>query len=521
MDNTTKKQSSAMRQMPNNYEAEQSLLGAMLLDGEVAGEVIGDIVESDFYYESHRLLFEAVKALSMASQPIDLVTISDKLGTEKLAKIGGIMYISEIMNLLPSTANFHEYVDIVKKDGKLRKIIRSAEKIIENSFDADDEAKAVAYAEKMVYSISESDNVSELTHVKESALEVMQKFQDILTNPTSSLGLLTHYKNLDSITHGYKPGQLIVIAARPGCGKTTFALNVVGNIIKHDPTKKIALFNLEMNKNEVSERLMVGMAGVVLNNMLDGTGSKDDYARLWEVNQLLAGAHLYVDDTAKTTAEMIMSKCRRLAQKEGGLDLIVIDYLQLLESPESSRNRNSSKQQEVADISREMKIMAKELKVPIIVLSQMSRDVEKRDDHTPKLSDLRESGAIEQDADQVYFFSRSTTASEDEPESKFVDLIIAKHRAGATGTIYYRFENEMLKFIEATERSKFIARKSDNGEGGDDSEVEVVETEVASSEDDFIDDRSHSADLGASIDAMMASQGDMMSEESIDDILLG
>ena len=515
MDNTsTKKNAVPMRQRPNNYEAEQSLLGAMLLDNEVAGEIIGEIEESDFYYESHRLIYDAVKSLSMASQPIDLVTISDKLGSEKLAKIGGIMYISEIMNILPSAANYRDYLDIVKKDGKLRKIIRSAEKIIENSYDADDENKAVAFAEKMIYGISESDNVSELTHVKESALEVMQKFQEILTNPESSLGLLTHFKNLDEITHGYLPGQLIVIAARPGCGKTTFALNIVGNIVRHDPSKKIAVFNLEMNKNEVSERLMIGMAQVKLETMLTAKGTKDDYAKLWEVNQRLADANVYIDDTAKTTAEMIMSKCRRLSQKVGGLDLIVIDYLQLLESPESSKNRNSSKQQEVADISREMKIMAKELKVPIILLSQMSRDVEKRDDKTPKLSDLRESGAIEQDADQVYFLSRPDQKSDEEVDSKFVDLIIAKHRAGSTGTIYFKFENDMLKFIPAKEKSKFIARHEEGkGTGGDTIEVEEV---IENSEEDFVD----SGISAEYIDSLAAHETDYQSGgESVDDIL--
>lgn len=474
-----------VRQVPNNYEAEQSLLGAMLLDNEVANEVIGEIKMSDFYYESHRLIFEAISDLLMANQPVDIVTLTDKLGKEALSKIGGVMYINEIMNILPSTANFREYCDIVKRDGRLRTIIRNAERIVENTYDADDENKALSFAEKMIYSISEEGESSELAPVKESALQVMKKFQDILSNPDANKGLLTYFKNLDEITHGYQPGQLIVLAARPGCGKTTFAMNIVGNIAMRDPEKKIAVFNLEMNRNEVSERLMVGMAKVKLESMLTAKGTKEDYRKLWEVNQILADSNVYLDDTAKITAEQIMSKCRRLAQKKGGLDLVVIDYLQLLESSDSKRT-NDSKQQQVADISRAMKIMAKELKVPVILLSQMSRDVEKRDDKTPKLSDLRESGAIEQDADQVYFLSRPDN-KDNEVDNKFVDLIIAKHRSGATGTIYFKFENEMLKFIPAQEKSKYIERNNEDKE--DDAENETVssETEIENSADNMVE----------------------------------
>jgi len=460
------------RQVPNNYEAEQALLGAMLMDADVVNEVIADINADDFYYESHRLIFNAVKDLSMANQPIDIVTLSDKLSEENLAKIGGIMYVNELMNVLPSTANFGQYLGIVKRDGKLRRIIRNAERIIENTYGAESEDMALAFAEKMIYSISEEGETSELVSVKETAFQVVKKFQDILSNPNANLGLLTHFRNLDEITHGYLPGQLIVIAARPGCGKTTFALNIVGNIAARDKDKKIAVFNLEMNRNEVTERLMVGMAKVKLEDMLTAKCKKEDYERICDINKLLADSNVYIDDTAKITPEQIMSKCRRLAQQKGGLDLVVIDYLQLLES--SDRKRESSKQQEVADISRAMKIMAKELQVPVILLSQMSRDVEKRDDKTPKLSDLRESGAIEQDADQVYFLSRPDKKSDDDVDDKFVDLIIAKHRAGSTGTIYFKFENEMLKFVPAKEKSRYIEKNSAENAKKDDAEEENV-----------------------------------------------
>ena len=279
----------------------------------------------------------------------------------------------------------------------------------------------------------------DLVHVNNTINKVLKGYEDVLTNPDCNKGQLSYFKNLDKITNGYKGGQMIVLAARPGCGKTSFAMNIVCNIARNEPDKVVAVFNLEMSISELTQRILLTMASVPHESVVSGA-SADEFKRLWGAKKILEKSNIYIDDTANTTPEQIMSKCRRLKQMKKRLDFVVIDYLQLLKAHTSRQ----SIQQEVTEISRSLKIMAKELDVPVFALSQTSRDLEKRDDGDPKMSDLRESGAIEQDADQVYFLVKQKLGEGSVED--IINLHIVKHRSGPCATISFRWQGSMVKF---------------------------------------------------------------------------
>lgn len=430
--------------MPNNIEAEQSLLGSMLIDDNVALEVLSKLSASDFYYTSHKTLFDSMYDLQREGKPIDIITLSDKLTKAGvLENVGGIAYLTELTNVIPSSANYMYYFDIVKKNGMLRKIIGASNEIIENTYDSDNADMALAFAEKTIFDISDTLENKELIHINDTVNSVIKGYEDVLLNPECNKGQLSHFKNLDKITNGYKGGQMIVLAARPGCGKTSFAMNIVCNIARNEPEKVIAVFNLEMSISELTQRILLTMASVPHESVQNGA-SAEEFKSLWKAKEILGKSNIYIDDTANTTAEQIMSKCRKLKQLKKRLDFVVIDYLQLLKS---QKNRQSI-QQEVTEISRSIKIMAKELDVPVFTLSQTSRDLEKRDDGDPKLSDLRESGAIEQDADQVYFLVKPKNQENNNVE--VIDLAIIKHRSGPCGKISFKWEGNMVKFTPIT-----------------------------------------------------------------------
>ena len=442
--------------MPNNIEAEQSLLGSMLIDDNVTTEVLGELKESDFYYSSHKLIFNAMCDLQREGKPVDIITISDKLvktkasdrygnvsTSDNLQKVGGMAYLTELTNAIPSSANFRYYLNIIKKNGMLRTIINASNRINENTYNSDDADMALAYAEKTIFDISDNQENKELVHVNDTINTVLKGYEDVLTNPDSNKGQLSHFKNLDKFTNGYKGGQMIILAARPGCGKTSFAMNIVCNIARKEPEKVVAVFNLEMSISELTQRILLTMASVPHESVTTGA-SADEFKRLWQAKKILESSNVYIDDTANTTPEQIMSKCRRLKQMKKRLDFVVIDYLQLLKAHTSRQ----SIQQEVTEISRSLKIMAKELDVPVLALSQTSRDLEKREDGDPKMSDLRESGAIEQDADQVYFLIKQKISESSIDE--IIDLHIVKHRSGACGKISFKWEGSMVKFTPIT-----------------------------------------------------------------------
>lgn len=440
------------RTLPHNLEAEDAVLGAFLTDSEILAENLAKMTTDDFYSSANRTVFECMKELGAKNVPVDIVTVTGKLEKDgRLEEAGGLERIEELADTLPSSANCEYYISMLKRDALMRRIIGTCSGIIDNAFTLDDAQKVLAIAEASIYGIGTDNQRGELVQIGEPTLEVVDKLSEVFRTKRPTTGLMTHYRNLDRVTNGFMPGQMIILAARPGCGKTSFAMSIATNIAKYSPEKVVAAFNLEMSSQELVQRILVSLTGIDNTTLIKGEETHEELQKLFEAQRLLAESNLFVDDTAAQTAEEIMSKCRRLKAVKKRLDLVIIDYMQLTNP---SKNRDGNRQQEVADTSRFLKMMAKELKVPVIVLSQMSRDIEKREDKTPMLADLRESGSIEQDADMVFFLNNADGDNEDTVEKKNVSLIIAKHRNGATGTIYFVFDKKHMRFSVAVNKKQ-------------------------------------------------------------------
>lgn len=438
--------------LPNNLDAEQALLGCMLIDNGILSDVLEKLSDEDFYQESHQYILSAMKLVYYEHKPLDLVTLADKLETEgNLDKSGGLSYLTELAQVTPSAANYNHYFDIVKRDSINRKLIRSAREIIKFAQTSDDNLKSVQYAEELVYEISKTNDSSSVKDIRESdgVDAVLDKFQKLDKNKDSFRGVQTGLIKLDRLTNGLQKSDLIVLAARPGMGKTSLAMNIVENAALNND-KVCVVFSLEMPEVQIIQRLLCGFAGVSMADALAGGGklSSNDWKKLTKAAEKLRKSRIFIDDSSRVTPAEILSKCRRIKAKNNGqLDLVMIDYIQLMSSGKKSADQNRT--QEVADITRELKIMAKELDVPVIALSQLRRMQTKE----PQLSDLRESGAIEQDADIVMFINRpDVTASEEELKKGNIikgmaDLIIAKHRNGGLDRIKLRFKGELTKFV--------------------------------------------------------------------------
>ncbi len=436
-------------EMPHNVEAEQAVLGSILIDMELQYEIMSKLKEGDFYPESHKLIFAAMFQIISRNQPIDLVTLADTLeknGT--LERAGGIDYLTDLTRTTPSAANYPYYLGIVKRDGTLRKLIRAAENIITDSRESDNREKSVAFAEKSVYDISEELDTSSLTNINVELSGILDKFQNIQTDKDYVQGLKTGFTELDNLTNGLHAGNLIILAARPSVGKTTFAMNIVENVAMREKAV-CAVFALEMTKEELAQRMMCSVANVSNQDAMKGKLRDEDWQNLWKANKILADTSIFVDDTSMTTCPEILSKCRRLKSRTGRLDLIVVDHIQLMNAVKQS----DSRQQEVTEISRSLKMIAKELNVPVLALSQLSRLVTSRKGQKPVLSDLRESGAIEQDADIVMFIHRPDLAAEEKEleqgkvKKNVAEIILAKNRAGACDSFELQFKGEKSKFI--------------------------------------------------------------------------
>lgn len=449
--------------MPHNIEAEQAVLGCILIDVQAQADILGMMKEEDFYSQAHRDIFSSMLKIYQKSIPVDFVTILDGLEKDKiLDKVGGIEYITTLTNTVPSAVNFKYYCDIVKADSTRRKLIESGQRIIEDAYESEDKDKSLQFAEKEIFDIAEKQERSALEHVGKpngAIKHVIDKFDAIAKDPTALKGIPTGFKEFDRVTNGLQNSDLILLAARPGVGKTSFAMNV----IVHAATelgKKCAVFSLEMSKEQLIQRAICSLAKVSMAKALNGSMDGEEWKRIWAATKKLEQSGLYVDDSSLTTPADILTKCRRLKAKED-VDLIMIDYIQLMSS--GSNKREMNRQNEVSEISRNLKIAAKELNVPIIVLSQLSRSVESRAEngHRPMLSDLRDSGAIEQDADIVLFLYNpekyNDVAQEDEPGT--VELIIAKHRNGSTGKVKLRWIGEYTTFVNPDER--FLVKKTE------------------------------------------------------------
>ena len=442
--------------MPHNLEAEQAVLGCILIDLQAQSDILGIMHEDDFYSGAHREIFAVMTKIYQKSIPVDFVTLSDQLDKDRiLDKVGGIEYITTLTNVVPSAANFNYYCDIVKADSVRRKLISSGQRIIEDAYENDDKEKSLQFAEKEIFDIAEKQGRSALEHVGKpggAVSRVIEKFDSIAKDPTSLKGIPTGFTEFDKITNGLQNSDLILLAARPGVGKTSFSMNILVNAaVEHG--KKCAIFSLEMSKDQLMQRAICSLAKVSMAKALNGTMDADEWKRIWTATKKLETSGLYVDDSSLTTPADVLAKCRRLKAKEN-LDLVMIDYIQLMSSGGSSKS-NENRQNEVSAISRNLKITAKELNVPLIVLSQLSRGVESRQDHRPLLSDLRDSGAIEQDADIVLFLYNpekyNDVPQEDEPGT--IELIIAKHRNGGTGTVKLRWIGEYTTFVNLGEKT--------------------------------------------------------------------
>lgn len=437
------------RKTPYSIEAEQSVLGCILISNTVAGDLCDKFSESDFYSKSHKIIFECMKNLHIKNQPIDYVTLVSELErTHKLNDVGGVNYITSLTNVVPTAANYEHYADIVSEDSKLRKLLEMGNEIVAKAYDNQDSSSIVDYVEKALTDLA-TNRKGGLVHIKEAVDTVDKKFEAIAKNPEAVTGLKTDYYALDNLLNGgLHGGDLVLIAARPGVGKTSLSMNVVTNCaLNHNAV--CAVFSLEMPKEQLAQRILCSVASVDMSAALKGELSSEDWTALWQAKKQLVESHIFVDDNSMTNANVIRNECLKL-KREHGLDLVMIDYLQLMNSSNGKDGEN--RQQEVANITRILKIIAKELNVPILLLSQLSRAVEARTDHRPMLSDLRESGAIEQDADIVMFiFNPDLYSDENALKPGIVDLIVAKHRNGETGTVKLKFNRMNTTFVNLTQ----------------------------------------------------------------------
>ncbi len=434
------------RIMPNSQEAEEAVIGSMLLDQEAVVLAAEKLNENDFYNARYRILFSAIVDLFHEGRPADLVTLVDKLHEKNASEdICSVEFLGNIVSAVPTSANIRYYADIVEQKSQLRSLIRTTEEIANRCYqDSSNIAELMEDTERNIFELVQGRASSEnFTPIKEIALETLESIQSAAQNSGTVTGISTGFRDLDYRTAGLQPSDLILIAARPSMGKTAFALNIAEYVamINHVPT---AIFSLEMSKVQLAKRLVSMNSRVDSQNIRTGTLEDDEWAKITESSIILGESSLFIDDTGSISINELRSKCRKL-KMENGLGLVIIDYLQLMSG--NNGNKNISRQQEISDISRSLKSLARELNCPVIALSQLSRKVEEREDKRPILSDLRESGAIEQDADVVMFLYRDEYYTKDASTQKGVtEVIIGKQRNGPTCTVKLKWLAKYTKF---------------------------------------------------------------------------
>jgi replicative DNA helicase len=425
-------------------EAEQAVIGAVFLEPDVfstASELIGP---NDFYRASHQVIFEAMYQLFEKGEPIDIVTVTTLLNNnDKLDIAGGVTYLTDVAGSVPTAANISYYSKIVEEKSILRRLIQTATDIVTNTFSKEDEVEEVLdEAERSILEVSGRKNVNAFKPIKDVLIDVYDNIEKLHHAKDDVTGVPTGYRDLDRMTSGFQRNDLIIIAARPSMGKTAFALNIAQNVaIKTD--ENVAIFSLEMGAEQLVQRMLCAEGNIDSQRLRTGKLEQDDWGKLTMAMGSLSHAGIYIDDAPGIRVTDIRAKCRRLKQ-EHGLGMIIIDYLQLIQGSEHSRE---NRQQEVSEISRSLKGLARELEVPLIALSQLSRGVESRQDKRPMMSDLRESGSIEQDADIVGFLYRDDYY-DSESEQQNIEIILAKQRNGPTGTVELAFVKEYNKFVD-------------------------------------------------------------------------
>lgn len=433
------------RSMPCNIEAEQYVLGAIIFDNECIGDVVSAIKPDDFYLEQHKKIFEAMVNISNRAVPIDLVTLKSEL-ENVFDNIGGVDYITQICLMVNTTANLKYHIKIIEEKSLLRKLIKSTSEITDLCFDTEKEVPLIMNAaENKLYDVLQNKKVSDMYPIKDVLAENLSRLEELMKQQGKITGVPSGFADLDARTTGFQPSDLVLIAARPAMGKTSFVLNIATNAaVRYNVP--VAIFSLEMSKEQLANRILSSEALISSEKLRTAEIDNEDMAKLAGTINSLSKAPIYIDDTAGITVSEIKAKCRRLKMKNQ-LGLVVIDYLQLIQG-----SGREGRQQEVSEISRFLKIMAKELNVPVISLSQLSRAPDQRTDHHPMLSDLRESGSIEQDADMVMFLYREDYYQPDTERQNVVECMIAKFRNGSTGTVDLGWRGEFTKFMDLDNR---------------------------------------------------------------------
>ena len=433
-----------MRIPPHSVEAEQSVLGSILLDKDAMISVSETLVPEDFYKEAHKVIYESMLKLYNSQSEIDLITLTDELRDQGyLDDIGGIAYITSLSTVVPTTSNIKYYVNIVKEKSISRQLISAANDIINLGYDGSAKVEYVLEnAEKKIFDISQERATNDFQPINQVISEALSMLEKLYEEKNDVTGLTTGFRDLNKKINGLQRSDLLLIAARPAMGKTAFALNLVQNAaLKGDAS--VAVFSLEMSKEQLVQRMIASQSTVELKKIKTGTLADNDWPRITDGMAILSGAKIHIDDTPGIKISELRSKCRKL-KIEKGLDLVLIDYLQLMEG----EGQNESRQQEIAKISRSLKILAKELDCPVVALSQLSRAPEQRADHRPMLSDLRESGSIEQDADIVMFLYRDEYYNPDTEKKNIGEVIVAKNRHGETGTVELVWFGGIQKFAD-------------------------------------------------------------------------
>lgn len=431
-----------MRSLPQSLEAEQSVIGAMIIDKSAISKALEKLKEEDFYRDGHKVIFKAIREMFSKDMAVDLVTLLEYLkSTDNLDKSGGVTYISEVSSSVITTANLEAYIKIVEDKSTLRKLIKSATQIIEESYNKQDKVEDVIdIAQKKIFDLAERQGSNEYESLANVLERGFLEIERLFNNKGSITGVGSGIRDLDAKTSGFQKGDMVLIAARPSMGKTTFSLNIAENAALREG-KSVVIFSLEMSKEQLAYKLLCSEANVDMLKLRTGNLDDDDWERIARATGPLSKAKIYIDDTAGLSVMEMRSKCRKI-KIEHGIDMILIDYLQLM----SGSSGSESRQQEVSEISRSIKALAKEMECPVIALSQLSRAPEQRADHRPMLSDLRESGSIEQDADVVMFLYRDEYYNKETEEKNIGECIIAKQRNGPVGTVKMAWIGAHSKF---------------------------------------------------------------------------
>lgn len=429
------------RTLPQSIEAEQSVIGSMIIDRSAIAQAAEGLDEEDFYRDSHKVLFRSIIEMFKRDMAVDLVTVLENLkANDTLERAGGVTYVTEITSSVPTTANLGSYIQIVQEKSTLRKLIKASTSIIEESYNKQGDVENVLdSAEKRIFDIAEKRTTSDFEPLNQVLERGFIEIERLFNNKGEITGVSSGFIDLDAKTSGFQKGDMVLIAARPSMGKTTFALNIAEHAALREG-KSVVVFSLEMSKEQLAYKLLCSEANVDMLKLRTGALDDKDWENIARATGPLSKAKIYIDDTAGVSVMEMRSKCRRL-KIEYGIDLIMIDYLQLM-----SGSSSESRQQEVSEISRSIKALAKEMECPVIALSQLSRAPEQRADHRPMLSDLRESGSIEQDADLVMFLYRDEYYNKETEEKNVGECIIAKQRNGPVGTVKLAWLGQFSKF---------------------------------------------------------------------------